>query len=223
MEAAAARGARVAFTYRNSGGPAAALAADLTQQGTTVRAVRCDQRDPEAIRAAVSEVETALGPVDVLVNSAAMFERTPFAEATLEDWDAHLETNLRGPWLLSQAVGPGMRARGCGAIVNLVDIAAERPYPAYLPYCASKAGLVALTRGLARVLAPEVRVNGIAIGTVLWPEDYPDAAKAATLSRTPLRRTGTPGDVAEAVVYLVERAEFVTGAILPLDGGRSLT
>jgi NAD(P)-dependent dehydrogenase (short-subunit alcohol dehydrogenase family) len=220
--ALAGRGAHVAITYRSSEGPAQETLAELRACGVRAHAVRCDQRDPEQIRAAIREVEAELGPVDVLVNSASLFERTPFAEATLEDWDAHLEVNLRGPWLFCQAIGPGMQARGEGAILNMVDIAAERPFVGYLPYSVSKAGLVALTKGLARVLAPQVRVNGIAPGTVLWPNDYPDAQKAAYLEKIPLRRAGTPEDAAATALFLLEGSDFVTGVILPLDGGRSL-
>jgi len=216
------RGAHVAVTYRSSEGPARETVAALQARGVRALAVRCDQRYPAQIRAAVEEIEAQLAPIDVLVNSASIFERTPFAEATLEDWDSHLEVNLRGPWLFAQAVGPGMQARGEGAIVNMVDIAAERPFAGYLPYSVSKAGLVALTKGLARVLAPQVRVNGIAPGAVLWPEDYPDDQKAAYLEKTPLRRAGTPEDAAAAVLFLIEGSDFVTGVILPLDGGRSL-
>ncbi|MBM3456961.1 MAG: SDR family oxidoreductase [Armatimonadetes bacterium] len=222
VERLAAEGAQVGFTYLSSAETAAELVQTLRKAGVRSRAVRCDQREPTQIRDAVADITGRLGPVDLLVNSAAVFRRTPLSEATVEEWDHHLDTNLRGPWLFMQAVGPSMKERGTGAIVNLLDVAAERPYPGYLPYCASKAGLECLTRGVARVLAPEVRVNGIAIGTVLWPEEYPDAARENTVARTPLARVGTPEDVAAAVAYLAAEASFVTGAILTLDGGRRL-
>jgi pteridine reductase len=115
-----------------------------------------------------------------------------------------------------------MKARGSGVIINIIDICTDRPYPAYLPYAVSKAGLAALTRGLARVLAPEVRVNGVSPGTVLWPEDYPEEQKQATIDRTPLRRIGKPEDIAAAVLFLVEGSDFLTGAIIPVGGGRDL-
>lgn len=219
--ALAGAGTRVGITYRSSAREAEVTVAELRALGAAACAVRCDQRDPDQVTAAAAAVEAALGPVDILVNSAAVFRRTPLPEATLEDWDEHLEVNLRGPWLFARALGPAMKERGGGTIVNLVDIAGDRPYVAYLPYSVSKAGLAALTRGLARALAPEVRVNAVAIGTVLWPEGFPEEQAAATLRRTPLGRSGTPEDVAGAVLYLVE-APFVTGAILPVDGGRSL-
>jgi NAD(P)-dependent dehydrogenase (short-subunit alcohol dehydrogenase family) len=218
----AARGADVAITYRTSAPEAETTAAEIQAHGVRAMALRCDQRDPDQVAAASQEVETTLGPIDLLVNNAAIFNRTPWPTATLEDWDAHLEVNLRGPWLFCQAIGPGMKARGRGVILNLVDIAADRPYTAYLPYSVSKAGLVALTEGLARVLAPEVRVNGIAPGTVHWPEGYPEEEKAALLRKTPLHRAGSPQDIAAAALFLVEGSDFITGAILPVDGGHRL-
>lgn len=220
--ALAARGATVAITYRTSADAAEQTVLELKELGGDARAVQCDQRIPDHVTAAVRSVESSLGPVDVLVNSAAIFERTPIDEVTLEDWDSHLEINLRGPWLFAQAVAPAMKARGQGVIVNIVDIAAERPFPNHLPYSVSKAGLVALTKGLAAVLAPEVRVNGVAPGAVMWPPDYPDEQKEALISKTPLQRAGSSEDIAATVLFLIEGSEFITGAILPVDGGRSI-
>ena len=219
----ARRGANVAITYRTSERPAGETAAKLRAQGVRAEAIRCDQRDPGQIRSAMEQIEGLLGPPDVLINSAAIFRRTPVETATVEDWNEHLEVNLRGPWLFSQAAGLGMKSRGAGVILNMVDVAAERPFPGYLPYCASKAGLVALTLGLARALAPEVRVNGIAPGTVLWPDDFPEEQRQALLQRTPLGRAGNPEDIARTVCFLIEDAPFITGAILPVDGGFRLT
>lgn len=220
--ALAERGRAVAITYRTSAGPAEETVAALRGLGVGALAVPCDQRDPAQVEVAVERVEADLGPVGVLVNNAALFRRTPVAEATLEDWDEHLEVNLRGPWLFARLLGPRMRARGGGVIVNLADIAAAAPFPGYLPYSVSKAGLVALTRGLARALGPEVRVNAVSPGVALWPDEFPEAARAALLARTPLGRAGEPEDVARAVVFLVEDAPFVTGAVLPVDGGLGL-
>jgi pteridine reductase len=220
--ALAERGADVAITYRSSADAAARTVEELRTRGVRALAVRCDQRQPQQVTDAVAQITTQLGTVEVLVNSAAIFERTPFDVATLEDWDSHLEINLRGPWLFAQAVVPGMRTAGAGVIVNLVDIAAERPFAGYLPYSVSKAGLVALTRGLAKSLAPEIRVNGVAPGTVLWPEDYAEDQKAALIEKTPLKRSGSPADVAAAVLFLIEGSDFVSGAIIPVDGGRSI-
>jgi NAD(P)-dependent dehydrogenase (short-subunit alcohol dehydrogenase family) len=219
--AMAERGASVGITYRSSAAEARETVGELETRGVQAYAVRCDQRAPEQVTAAVREIETGLGPIDVLVNSAAIFRRTPFFEATLEDWDEHLEVNLRGPWLFARAVAPGMQARGGGVILNMVDIAAEHPFPGYLPYSTGKAGLAALTRGLARALAPAIRVNGIAPGDVLWPEGYPEEKKEKSREQTPLKRAGNPEDVAAAAVFLVEGSDFLTGVILPVDGGKS--
>lgn len=217
----AERGAKVALTYRSSAAAAAVTAAELSSRGGEAVAVPCDQRHPEQVTEALRRVREALGPVDVLVNNASVFRRTPLAEASLEDWNEHLEVNLRGPWLFAQAVGTEMKRRGAGVILNLVDIAAEKPFAGYLPYCASKAGLVSLTLGLAKALAPEVRVNGIAPGVAEWPEDYPEEQKRLLIERTPLRRAGTPEDITAAAVYLAE-SPYVTGVILPVDGGLRL-
>jgi len=220
--ALAARGASVAITYRTSSHAADETVCELHAHDIAAMAVCCDQRIPDEVSAAARAVESGLGPVDILVNSAAIFERTTVEEATQEDWDSHLETNLRGPWLFAQAVAPAMKQRGQGAIVNLVDIAAERPFPSYLPYSVSKAGLVALTKGLAVALAPEVRVNGVAPGAVMWPPNYSDEQKHALIQKTPLQRAGCPEDIAATVLFLIEGSDFITGAILPVDGGRSI-
>lgn len=220
--ALAERGAGVGITYHSSAGPAAETLAELRSLGVSAHAVRCDQRDPAQVETAVREVEEALGPLSVLVNSAAIFHQTPFDTATLEDWDSHLETNLRGPWLFAKAAAPGMRQRGAGVIVNIVDIAADRPFPSYLPYSISKAGVAALTRGLANALAPQVRVLGISPGEVMWPEGFPEEQKQALIAKAPLRKEGSPEDIARTVVFMVEGSDYLTGAILPVDGGRSV-
>jgi pteridine reductase len=220
--ALADRGANVAITYRSSVDEAEAIIRGLRDRGKSAVAVHCDQRDPEQIRQAIAEIEEALGPIDILVNNASVFRSTPVGNATLEDWDEHLEVNLRGPWLFSQKLGPEMKLRGYGVILNMLDIAAQSPMGGYLPYSVSKAGLEALTLGLAKLLGPEVRVNGIAPGVVMWPEGFSRETQKTLLRRTPMQRAGAPKDVAEAAVYLIERATFVTGAVLPLDGGLSL-
>lgn len=220
--ALADRGAHVGFTYHSSADQAVETLAELKGRGVQSHAVRCDQRDPRQVEEAVSELEARLGPASVLVNSAAIFQHTPFEAATLEDWDSHLEINLRGPWLFAKAVAPGMRRRGEGVILNIIDIAAERPFPGYLPYSISKAGVAALTRGLAQALAPEVRVLGISPGEVMWPEGFPEEQKQLLISKAPLKREGSPDDIARTVVFMVEGSDYLTGAILPVDGGRSV-
>jgi NAD(P)-dependent dehydrogenase (short-subunit alcohol dehydrogenase family) len=219
----AERGARVAITYRSSEEAARETVAALQALGVEAMANRCDQSDPPQISASISAIESELGPIDVLVNNASQFDRTPVETVTLEQWEAMQAVNLRGPWLFMQALGPAMQTRGEGVILNMLDIAVERPYVEHLPYCAAKAGLAALTRGLARALAPQVRVCGIAPGAVEWPDDYPEASRQAYLRRTPLGRVGSAEDVAATAVFLIEGSDYLTGITVPVDGGRSLT
>lgn len=220
--ALAERGADVAITYRSSEEEARETVEEIRARGVAGLAVRCDQRDPRRIPEAVREVEQGLAPPDVLINNAAIFRRTPFEQAALDDWDEHQEVNLRAPWLFARAVAPGMKSRGSGVILNMLDISVERPYRGYIPYTVSKAGLTTLTRMLAVELAPEIRVNGIAPGTVLWGEGIPEEQRQAVVDRTPLHRTGSPEDIAATALFLIEGPEYITGAIVPVDGGRRL-
>lgn len=158
--------------------------------------------------------------LDLLVNNASVFDRTPLATVDLAAWERIQAINVRAPYFISLHAAPLLRASR-GAIVNITDIHSERPRADYSAYCASKAGLVAVTRGLALELAPEVRVNAVAPGPILWADSEDAALQAATLAGTPLARRGDPQDIAQAVCYLA-RAPFVTGHILDVDGGRHL-
>ncbi|MFN8626038.1 MAG: SDR family oxidoreductase [Candidatus Binatia bacterium] len=177
-----------------------------------------------AVSADVERIATAAGAafgrVDALVNNAAVFAPTPVATLTDEQWDRTLSINLKAPYLLAVHLGRLMHAGQGGAIVNVADWAAMRPYRGYLPYMVSKAGLIALTRGLAKTLAPTVRVNCVAPGPVLPPEDYSDAERSELMRVTPLQRLGTPEDVARMVRFLIAEATFSTGGVYLVDGGR---
>ena len=184
------------------------MQADLTQF----------DRLPELIAHAVGR----FGRLDALVNNASAFFPTPIGEATPDQWDALFNANARAPFFLAQAAAPHLRVAR-GAIVNLADIHAERPLRAHALYGMSKAALVYMTRALALELAPEIRVNAIAPGAILWPDSgKDDAAKQALLVRTPLQRTGTPEEIGEAVRWLLRDATYTTGQVLRLDGGRLL-
>ncbi len=162
------------------------------------------------------------GRLDALVNNASGFHPTPIGATTPADWDALFASNARAPFFLAQAAAPHLKASG-GAIVNLTDIYAQRPLRAHSVYCMAKAALLMMTKSLALELAPEVRVNAVAPGAILWPESSGDAAaQDAMLARTPLGRTGTPAEVAEAVRWLLQDASYCTGQVLQLDGGRLL-
>jgi pteridine reductase len=218
-----ARGANVLLHYRGSAGAAQALAAELNACRTgSVELHAADLLDVAALPGLVAAATRAFGRLDVLVNNASTFYPTPVGEITLAQWDDLTGTNLRAPLFLSQAAAPALREAG-GCIVNLVDIHAQRPLKRHPVYCAAKAGLWMLTQSLARELAPEVRVNGVAPGPVLWPDGPMDAdVQARILERTALRRIGSPEDIAKAVLFFVADAPYVTGQILPVDGGRTV-
>jgi len=220
--ALAGRGCAVAITYRSSRREAESTAAAIRRKGVRALAVEADQRDGTEVRAAVRAIETRLGPLDVLINNASSFYPTPLETVTEAQWDDLIGTNLSGPWRFAQAVSPGMKRRGQGKIINLVDSAAFSPWPAYLPYCAAKGGLVTLTWGLAKALAPKIQVNGIAPGPILMPEGIGTAEKRKAIKKTLLKRMGSPQDIVQAVLFLLEGSDFVTGVILPVDGGRLL-
>jgi pteridine reductase len=209
-------GADLVVHYRTSEAEAERTADEIRAFGVDCDLVQGDLGDP----ADVERIATAATGADVLVNSASIFPRTPLAEADVETFDDIFAINVRAPLFLAKGVGLAMKERGRGVIVNIVDWSAERPYRGYLPYCASKAALVALSKGLAKTLAPEVRVNMVAPGPVMLPEDMTDAERDVVLRQTPLAREGSPTDVAKAVRFLVEGSDFVTGAFLTVDGGR---
>jgi pteridine reductase len=185
-------------------------------------ALQADLADAGAAPVLVADTLRRFGRLDGLVNNASAFHPTPLGEITPADWDALFAVNARAPLLLAQAAAGALRGAR-GAIVNLVDIYAERPLPGYGVYSMSKAALTAATRALACELAPEVRVNAIAPGAVLWPESGKDAAaRADILVRTPLARAGQPAEIAGAVLWLLRDAGFVTGQVIRVDGGRTL-
>ena len=218
----AGRGANVVVHYNRSAAEADRTAAEIRALGVQALTVGGDLGRPDDVRRLAHEAEAGTGGVAVLVNSAANYFRTPFDSVTESDWDTALDVNLKAPFLLALALGRAMRARGEGTIVNIVDWAGERPYRDYLPYCVSKAGLIGLTKALARELAPAVRVNAVAPGPVLPPDEFDAATIAAIKRATPLERIGTPEDVARAIRFLAEEASFSTGTILHVDGGRGI-
>ena len=223
VERLAAAGFDVAFTYLSSEGEAKELAHRLRSGGAKSLAIRADLTQP--VDAAATVWREFWGPfdrLDVLVNSASLYETSDLATVTREQVARLNAIHVEAPLLLCQRFGPLLR--DCrGHVVNMVDLMVERPWPAYLAYCASKAGLWTLTLGLARELAPEVTVNGIAPGVVEWPDDMPEADRQKYLKRVPLARPGTPGDVAELVHFLCTGGSYITGQIIRLDGGRCVT
>jgi len=216
----AGRGANLIVHYNTSAGTAAETVRELEKLGVQAFSIPGDLRRTADVVALAEAAEKRSGGVSVLVNNASNYLRVPFDQLTEEVWDTSLDANLKAPFLLSWHLGRKMRERGAGRIINLVDWAAERPYNDYLPYCVSKAGLVCLTKALAKALAPAVQVNGVAPGPVLAPEDMSATTRQAVARATPLGRFGTPEDVARCVRFLAEEADFSTGSIFYVDGGR---
>lgn len=218
-----AAGANVAIHYHRSRDEAAALAAQLNERRRDSAAVfGADLLDVEAISSLVDDATGWHGRLDVLVNNASAFYPTPLGKITGEQWDEIVGTNLKAPLFLCQAAAPALR-ESHGSIVNIVDIHALRPLRDHPVYGPAKAGLAMLTRALARDMAPEVRVNGVAPGAILWPETgMVDDTRAAILKQIPLARSGDPDDIAGCVLYLVRDAAYVTGQIIAVDGGRSI-
>jgi pteridine reductase len=218
-----AAGADIVVHYHRSRPAADQLVAELqaTRAGSAL-AVCGDLQDVQRLPTLVDAAVARYGRLDVLINNASTFYPTPVGTITPAQFDDLVGTNLRAPLFLSQAAAPALRATQ-GLIINMVDIHARRPLKAHPAYSAAKAGLVMLTKSLARELGPDVRVNGIAPGPVLWPErDLDETLKAEIVAKTALKRSGSPDDIARTALFLATEAPYVTGQIIAVDGGRSL-
>jgi pteridine reductase len=218
-----AAGYDLALHYRRSRADLEALVTDLEQiRGSSTLALQSELADTDGLPDLVNDAVTHFGRLDGLVNNASSFFPTPLGTVTTQQWDDLFASNARAPFFLAQAAAPHLRDRA-GAIINLLDIYAERPLPGYSVYCMAKAAQAAMTQALAHDLGPEVRVNGVAPGAVMWPEDGNNYARREDIiARTPLKRAGTAEDVASTVLWLLRDAKFVTGQIISVDGGRSL-
>ncbi len=217
-----AAGANLMLHYRASAGEARLLQAELNHvRQNSVALIQADLLDLAKLPAIVEQTLATFGRLDALINNASSFFPTPVGEISPADWDDLIGTNLRAPLFLAQAAAAALR-KTQGAIVNITDIHADRPLKNFVVYSVAKAGLVGLTRSLARELAPEIRVNAVAPGPILWPDDesFDELSRQRIISHTPLRREGTTDDIAKAVHYLVVDAGYVTGETINVDGGR---
>jgi len=216
-------GMKVAIHHHASGVAAEQLAAELNGvRSDSAATVRGDLDDAAALPGLIAAVSARFGRLDALVNNASRFYPTPLDTATAAQWDELMGSNLRAPFFLAQAAAPLLRAAG-GCIVNLVDVHAQRPLEGHSIYCMAKAANAMMVMALARELGPAVRVNGVAPGAILWPDrELSDAARQEILDRTALKRTGAMEDIAKAVLFLVRDADYVTGQVLAVDGGRSI-
>ncbi len=217
----AGAGWAVAFTFRTSAEAALKLQEELREEGRRAIAVSADIDEADGRAAMVERVARELGGLDALVNSAATFPRTPFGELSPTLFDEVLRTNLEAPVFLAQSCAPLLRARN-GSVVNIADIYGAFPLRHHLAYSVSKAALIAATRCLAVELAPEVRVNAVAPGIAIFPDNYDERTRARLLGRTLLGRGGSGEEIARAVRYLLEGTDTMTGQVLTIDGGRTL-
>ena len=219
--ALADRGMRVALHHHQSGDGAAALRDAVRARGGEAECFSADLADAEAARALGPAVVARFGGLDVLVNSAAIMEHVGFEDTTPELFDRVMHLNVRSVFFVTQGAAPALRTAR-GRVVNIADLAGLEPWPGYAAHSVSKAGVVMLTKVLARALAPEVNVNAIAPGTVLVPDEYDAATRQRLAASAPLARLGTPQDAVAALLYLLEGGDFVTGEVLVVDGGRLL-
>ncbi|HOQ29567.1 MAG TPA: glucose 1-dehydrogenase [Armatimonadota bacterium] len=213
-------GASVAVNYHHSEEAAREVVALITARGGNAEAFQADVSVAADVDRMFDGVLERFGRLDVLVNNAAIFPRTPFTTVTEAEWGQVLDINLKGSFLCALRAGREMLQRDGGKIVNIADVSAYRPWPSYIPYCVSKAGVIALTQGLAKALAPKVQVNAVAPGTVLFPESYSEEQRQRAVQPIPMGREGSPEDVARTVLFLIEGSDFITGAVIPVDGGR---
>ena len=218
---AARAGYDVAVHYRTSAEQARQTADEIRALGRRAALIQADLTDESAPQAVVDQTVDQLGGLNALVNNASVYEPSRLGEMSHVCWRVHLETNLIAPAMLAQAAWPHLRRCPPGHIVNLCDIGGDRPWTSYVAYCASKSGLINLTRALAKAMAPEVFVNGISPGVVLPPEGCDEQTRKLALARVPLDREGRPEDVAALVRFLLERNTYILGQIINVDGGRS--
>jgi NAD(P)-dependent dehydrogenase (short-subunit alcohol dehydrogenase family) len=212
----------VVVHWRSSKKDAEATAADVEKTGARAWLVRADLQQIGEIEGLIGSVGELSGRLDLLVNNASSFFATPFGSTRESQFDDLIGSNLKAPFFCTQLAAPLLIASGRGQVINLVDAAALRPFPGYLPYSAAKAGLVALTIGLARALAPKVRVNAVAPGPMLMPADMDEEYARRAVEATLLKRGGRAEDVARTVAFLATGPDYITGAVIPVDGGRAI-
>jgi pteridine reductase len=215
-------GCRVAVHFRNSGAEARQTAAACQAAGAQAEVFEADLADFAATAGLVPRVLAHFGRLDILVNNASVFAPMTIGEFALPAWELTLRVNLTAPMVLAHAAHDALRRTG-GRIVNLCDVSTRHPWPGHIAYMVSKGALETLTQVLARALAPEVNVVGVAPGVAAWPESYDQATRDRLTDRIPLKRAGTPEDIAAAVHFVLREGDYITGAILPVDGGRQLT
>ena len=218
------KGIDIILHYNNSSTDALELQHTLCEiREDSVTLIQGELRNISDLKSKIRETITRLGRLDILVNNASAFYPTPLSRAKEDDWDKLNEINLKAPFFLSQTAAPFLK-KSKGTIINITDIYAERPLIAHAIYCATKAGLISLTKSLAQELGPDIRVNAVSPGAILWPEnDSDEVAQQRMISRTPLKRPGDPVDIASTIYFLAEESGYITGQIVRVDGGRTVS
>lgn len=216
-------GCDIIIHYRTSEQSAKSLCKELNdERPNSANCLQADLNETDKLDNVIKQAVKFWGRLDLLINNASSFYPTPIGSITLENWDDLFNSNLKAPLFLSQAAVPHLRLTG-GNIINMIDIHAYRPMSKHPVYCAAKAGLAMMTQSLAKDLGPEIRVNGVAPGAILWPDnDLNNETKNLILERTALKRPGDPEDIAKAILFLARDADYITGQVIPVDGGRSL-
>ena len=215
-------GATIFCQYYSSSDSAQSLKNEIEQNDGNIHIYQSDLSNQDGIRQTVDEVIRLYGRVDILINNAALFFKTPLGKVSEKDWDTLHNLNLKAPFFLSQAVSEYMLKQKSGKIINIADAGAETPFPAYLPYSISKAGIINLTKGLAKALAPNIQVNCVSPGPVMFPKDYSEEERKFSIEQTILKREGSAEDIAKTVRFLIEGSDYITGAVIPVDGGRQV-
>lgn len=219
----ARRGANIVIHYYTNKEKAIKTAQEIDKLGCNTLIVSGDLSKNTEWHKIKQKAFNKFKKIDVLINNAAIFYKTPFFDLTEKDWDNFMNVNLKSIFFGSQIIGKQMYNDGFGKIINISDVSSEMVWPNYIPYCVSKSGVIAITKGLAKALAPKVLVNCIAPGTVMLAKHYDKKEENALISRTPLKKIGSPKDIANTVIYLIEGSDFITGAVIKVDGGRSIT
>jgi NAD(P)-dependent dehydrogenase (short-subunit alcohol dehydrogenase family) len=218
----ASGGTQIVCQYHSSEQQAASLKEEITGEGGRIELIQCDLNRASSYPLILKKTLEVFGQVDVLVNNAALFYETPLGTVTEEDWDTFHDLNLKSAFFLSQEISAQMKTQGSGKIINIGDTSAPSPWPSYIPYATSKAGLIAMSIGLAKALAPDIQVNCINPGPVMLPENSTENERSLAIEQTLLKREGSAADIARTVRFLVEDTDYITGAVIPVDGGRGV-
>ncbi len=218
----AQKGAKVVIHYHTNKSKARKTADEIEKIGHKPLVIEGDLTIEKNWIKIKKKILDRYGKIDVLVNNAAIFYPTPFFEVSGKQWDDFMQSNLKSVFWGCKIFGETMMSRKSGKIINIADISTERVWAGYIPYCVSKAGVIALTKGLAKVLAPHITVNAIAPGAILEPENFDKKLAERLVKKTPLKRFGTPQDVANAIAFLIENGDYITGTVIKIDGGQSI-